>query len=531
MHFGEWHDVLVSRLGLLTESEWSALVVRAGGVARLEVNPDPLLLLMERVERVVPPGTKPCVPWLSSFQRKAIESPLDGGRSLFLDGGRILLIDELGSGGAGTVFLALDRLNGAVEVVAVKRFAAKPGLPTERIDREIAWTCSPDRWNYPHANHVVRARRTFVEGADRFLVMELQFGVSLDRYVRQLAETGQVVSVRQAIGLMLSALKGLRHLHSRGITHRDVKPANLIHDPDDRSHDAHFVCVVDLGIAVEPDAPGPRPTLPGAVVGTLDYMPPECFGNAYEAGPPADMYGLSATLYFLLVGDPPTFPLNAAWRSGGWRSVDAMRPWFSGSVPRPYRPVETFRLDVPPDLTRLIGRGLSTNPNERPTEDEFLCELERIGATIGPEPDPVPVALRFDDAAQELPSICELFANNRQNFLRALSRVYQSVDDTRFRWDQKIAAMNRDLASPMRWLVQVKLSETTESGRNWNSRLKAVRDQLVKLQDHPLEDQIRGMAKDDDIRHAVLSHCKRYEDVAVELLRLQHLLASIPLTG
>ena len=86
--------------------------------------------------------------------------------------------------------------------------------------------------------------------------------------------------------------------HGLGIVHRDLKPANILFAADGT------LKISDFGLAKRLDEPGQ--TIPGAVLGTPSYMPPEqAAGNAQDVGPTADVYSLGAILYYLLTGQPP----------------------------------------------------------------------------------------------------------------------------------------------------------------------------------------------------------------------------------
>jgi formylglycine-generating enzyme required for sulfatase activity len=140
--------------------------------------------------------------------------------------------------------------------------------------------------------------------------MEFVEGVNLSRLVK----TGGPLPMREACGLIRQAAAGLQAAHAAGLIHRDVKPSNLIRATDGT------VKVLDLGLArlaEDADAPaaGSAESVcsPGAsdvtsasrVIGTVRYMAPEQKHDAHAVDARADVYGLGATLWFLLNGSPP----------------------------------------------------------------------------------------------------------------------------------------------------------------------------------------------------------------------------------
>ena len=134
-----------------------------------------------------------------------------------------------------------------------------------------------------------------------YLVMEYIDGSDLSRLVYRFGR----LSVALALDFTIQAARGLEYAHSQGVVHRDVKPSNLLVD-------AHNVIKIsDLGLAMLNKLAGRAAqddnlTAPGAVMGTFSYMAPEQIGGANRVDPRADIYGLGCTLFFLLVGRPPT---------------------------------------------------------------------------------------------------------------------------------------------------------------------------------------------------------------------------------
>src|SRR6185312_59146 len=99
-----------------------------------------------------------------------------------------------------------------------------------------------------------------------------------------------------AIRVITAVAEAVEAAHIAGIVHRDVKPANVLLDPGPQ------VYLGDFGLARDPD--GASLTLPGQVLGTLDYMAPEHL-EAEGVGPQADIYALTCLMYEVLTGEVP----------------------------------------------------------------------------------------------------------------------------------------------------------------------------------------------------------------------------------
>src|SRR5262249_49697208 len=132
-----------------------------------------------------------------------------------------------------------------------------------------------------------------------FLVMEFVNGRDLASEVQKRGP----LPLREAVEAIRQSARALEYAHAQGIIHRDVKPANLLRDA------SRVVKVADLGLARCSEALGASSmsglTQAGAIVGTVDYMPPEQAFDSASIDRRADVYSLGCTLYYLLAGRPP----------------------------------------------------------------------------------------------------------------------------------------------------------------------------------------------------------------------------------
>lgn len=251
------------------------------------------------------------------------------------------MLDQIGLGGMGSVWRALDVRTG--KVVALKVLGQHSGALLMRFVREQAV-----RIEHPH---VVAPTGWAAEDDTVALAMDLVAGGSVQDLLR---EHGPLPEGYVA-ALLEQLLQALSAVHAAGLVHRDVKPANLLLEPttDGRPH----LRLSDFGVAA-PVADKRFTTVPGAI-GTTGYMPPEQARGALP-DPAQDLYAVGRVALELLTGLPP--------EQQGPIGSSRLRP--------------------------LVERLLVADPEERlASAGAALRLLSRLG--IETEPGPV-IAPRFD---------------------------------------------------------------------------------------------------------------------------------------
>ncbi|MFO0617026.1 MAG: serine/threonine-protein kinase [Polyangiaceae bacterium] len=212
---------------------------------------------------------------------------------------RYVLIEHVGGGGQGEVWKVADRTTGALSALKVVTLSTdeRRNERTRREARALA------RLDHPS---LVRARALFEDGRLGLI------GVALDWIDGpSLASSKPRVDARQARFVVLHLARVLGHLHTRGIVHRDVKPANVLLESgffaDPTRPDA--VKLVDFGIATAIGNPGGL-TDTGVAIGTLPYMAPEILDAAHwpapSAAPGVDVFALGVVAHELLFATHPT---------------------------------------------------------------------------------------------------------------------------------------------------------------------------------------------------------------------------------
>jgi serine/threonine-protein kinase len=257
--------------------------------------------------------------------------------------GRYELEGVVGRGGMALVYRAHDRERDrhvAVKVLA-DNLSADPEL-RRRFAREAALA---ERLSHPHILQVLDTGET---DGRAFIVLEFVDGRNL---AEELRRAGRLPPERVA-ELGAQAAAALAHAHEQGLVHRDVKPQNLLLDPDGA------LKVSDFGIARVVD--GTQLTEVGTILGTAAYLAPEQAAGD-EASAAADVYALGAVLYELLTGRPPYDASTLA---------ELVRRRGEGTP----RPPGSLAPDVPAELDSVVIACLREDPKARPS----AAEVERM---------------------------------------------------------------------------------------------------------------------------------------------------------
>jgi serine/threonine protein kinase len=205
--------------------------------------------------------------------------------------GRYRLLQSLGQGGMGRIWLALDEA--LHRQVALKEVVPPDGVTAadleEMLPRTLREARTAARLNHPN---VVRVYDVILSEGAPWIVMEYLPSRSL----YQVITADGPMPPAQAAGIGLSVLAALRAAHAVGIVHRDVKPGNVLIADDGR------VVLTDFGLARTLGHPSITRT--GVILGSPAFMAPERV--AHDAtGPESDLWSLGATLYFAVEGRSP----------------------------------------------------------------------------------------------------------------------------------------------------------------------------------------------------------------------------------
>jgi eukaryotic-like serine/threonine-protein kinase len=316
-------------------------------------------------------------------------------------GGRFQIEREVGRGAVGIVYRAYDSETN--RLVALKVIAARGADAGEeaRFAREGAVLAELD---HPGIVRVVAFGT--LEDETPFIAMEWLDGEDLASRQRRVPLTlRQTLEVAQQVAMALAAA------HAAGVVHRDVKPTNIF--LVGAAGEDVSAKLVDFGVAAAGDI---RLTRNGNIVGTPAYMAPEQARGDGPVDARSDLYSLGATVFELIAGRPPHVgPTPIATLA---RLVTTPAPHLSDFVP-----------EISPRLDALIGRLLSTSPDERPASAaEVVDELVGIlddpaSSTLPSRTTEAPPALSVGSGSRLVTSIVALSAGTGAERERAMEII------------------------------------------------------------------------------------------------------------
>jgi len=270
-------------------------------------------------------------------------------------GDRYRLVTAVGTGASAHVYLADDvslRRQVAIKVL-------HPALAGDQafLKRFRAEARAVAALNHPN---ILRVYDWGEEGGEPYLVLEYLAGGSL----RQIYDTGTLLTPEQAVRIGIEACAGLDYAHRRGLIHRDIKPANLLFDAEGRLRIADFGLARALAEAAwtEPD---------GAILGTARYAAPEQVEGWVLDGK-ADVYGLALVLYEGVTGESPF--VGDTTVATLMARIGALLPEHEALGP----------------LADVLSWAAAPDPSERYDAARFGAELAQLATTL-PEPAPLPL--------------------------------------------------------------------------------------------------------------------------------------------
>ena len=275
-------------------------------------------------------------------------------------GGRYRLDAVIGRGGMSTVYKAFDTvLERPVAIKLMHREIATDSDQLERFRREARAVA---QLNHPHVVSVIDAGEEPLEdhGGEHdgatgtpFIVLEYVDGETLKSVIRR----DGPLEIPQALAYTIEIARALGAAHERQIVHRDVKPQNILIDPEGGAK------ITDFGIARSLTEEGL--TMAGRVLGTTDYVSPEqALGQAVT--PQSDLYSLGIVLYEMLTGDVPFH---------GETPVAVAMKHVREDVPD----VQARRPEISAATASVIDRALAKDLSQRyPDAPAMIADLENV---------------------------------------------------------------------------------------------------------------------------------------------------------
>ncbi len=276
--------------------------------------------------------------------------------------GPYVLLEEIGAGGMGNVYLGRHRETS--ELVAVK---VLPATLAREEGFVMRFTREAEALRTLTNPHVVRLLDSGVDNETYYFAMEYVAGENLaDRLKRD-----HRLPWEQAFDFATQLCTALKAAHDAGIIHRDLKPSNVLITKEGQ------IKLTDFGVAQLFAAE--RLTITGGVIGTAEYMSPEQ-AQGQRATKRSDLYSLGAVLYAMLTGRPPFT---------GPTAVDVMHKQRYAQFDKPSRYIP----ELPPAVDLIMADLLAKSPDERPP-DAFVVSrrlqdvIRKVQAVHSDDPTP-----------------------------------------------------------------------------------------------------------------------------------------------
>lgn len=261
--------------------------------------------------------------------------------------GRYRIVKEIGRGGMGMVYKAVDRkLN--------RPIALKMLHPEYNNQPKVLLFFKREAQAIAALNHpnIVALYDAGMERGCFYMIMEYVEGYTLDKLQRKYPD----VLNKSLVWVWFQVAQGLKYAHDQGIIHRDLKPSNIMVTK------SRGVKILDFGLAKQLEDTNQTKQL----WGTPAFMAPELF-HGERASLRSDIYSLGSTMYMLSTGEPPNYGENPA------------RKFVGDGLPMPPNHLNP---KLSEKFSNLVLRCLHLNPVARPQDGgELMREIKKVGKT------------------------------------------------------------------------------------------------------------------------------------------------------
>ena len=283
------------------------------------------------------------------------------------------ITEKLGEGGMGVVYKAEDtKLDRPVALKFLAPHLLRDDEGRERFQREAKAAARLDHPNICTVHEIDEAEgRTFI-------AMAFLEGRPLSERIQE-----GPLKLPEALSIAIQMAEGLEAAHEKGITHRDIKPDNIMLMSGSRG----LVKLMDFGLALP--AGTSKLTQHGTLLGTINYMSPEQAEGA-RTGHTTDIWSLGVVLYEMVAGEKP------------FRGDFDQAVVFS-IIHEPPEPLTALRTGVPKELERIVDKCLAKKSEERYQHaDELLVDLQALRRELEPQPSkvaPTPITAKHTSPA------------------------------------------------------------------------------------------------------------------------------------
>jgi serine/threonine-protein kinase len=273
--------------------------------------------------------------------------------------GRYDIREQLGQGGMGTVYRALDKKLG--QMVALKMLLHTGGSERSRDERRRRFMREIYAINEVQHRNVVHIQEFGFYNDTPYMVMELLSGQDLNKILR--ANT-DLLPIEYSVDLMLPVCAAIQACHDAGVIHRDLKPGNIMVTESDFAA-GWDVKVVDFSISkVAADL-----TQDGQILGTPNYLSPEQLNG--KVSPASDQYAIALMLFVCLTKKHPY---------AGLQGLPLVRAIEKGQFQKP----RELRADIPEELEQIILTAMHLEPEKRYPDVQTLGQkLWLFGSELG----------------------------------------------------------------------------------------------------------------------------------------------------
>ena len=266
--------------------------------------------------------------------------------------GKYLIVNEVGRGSTGVVYLSHDPYYGRDVAIKVYNIEASGDDERARVTRKM-FLSEAHMVGMLHHPNILPIYDAGEENGHCYIVTEHVHGArTLAAYCRP----DNLLRIDDVVEIMFKCAKALHYAHSRGVIHRDIKPSNLMLTQDSD------VRIIDFGIALVADSEISR--IEG-IAGSPSYMSPEQV-QSIDLTNRSDLYSLGGVMYELLTGTRP-------FRAGNLAKL--LHQIVYATPP----PIHTLREDVPEDLEVVVATAMQKDPERRQKSGlELAGELTRV---------------------------------------------------------------------------------------------------------------------------------------------------------